>query len=357
LTDLENAFVSPNITLIDAIKALNNTSEQILLVVNENKQLFGTVTDGDIRRALIEKIDFDKPVATIMKKKPVVLFEPVNKNIALQLMKKFYLRQLPVVNRNKTVVDMILWKDIFKEELEEKVPKKTNSVIIMAGGKGKRLDLFTKILPKPLIPVGDKPIVEHVITNFKKYGFDNFFISVNYKKEMIKSYFSEDSKSNISFIEEKKYLGTAGALSLCKEIVNDTFIVSNCDIIMDADIEDFFKYHKKNKCDATILGTVQNIKIPYGVLNAYNGILESITEKPEYNFIVNAGVYILEPKLLKFVDDTKKTDMTELLITAQENNYNIHVYPIICSWFDVGQWDEYKKAVDHVNSMNNTNDV
>jgi len=348
---IENAFVSADLSLMEAIKALNNTKEQILLVINSDKQLVGTLTDGDIRRALIKKANFDIPVSEIMKTDPFVV-DANNKLHAFQLMRKYKLRHIPVVNSQKIVVDIVSWDELINEQPQE-IIKKQNKVVIMAGGKGTRLDLFTKILPKPLIPVGEKPIIEHVMANFSKFGFDNFLISVNYKKEMIKSFFAEsDNSSNISFIEEENYLGTAGALSLCKKSIHETYFVSNCDVLLDADLEDFFYYHKKNKCVATVLGAVQNVRIPYGVLKADNGLLETIIEKPEYNFIVNAGIYLFEPEIFELLDENKEKDMPELLLEAKNHNFRVHVYPMICSWFDVGQWGEYKQAVDHIKTMN-----
>jgi len=349
---LEKSFISPDIKIMEAIKALNNTKVQILLAINNKKQLVGTLTDGDIRRALIKKVDFDVPVSKIMRRNPVVIENPNNIQHAFLLMKQYNLRYIPVINSQKIIVDMVSWDGIFKEK-SKKIPLKTNKVVIMAGGKGKRLDLFTKILPKPLIPIGEKPIIEHVMSNFSKFGFENFLLSVNYKKEMIKSFFAEnDSAFKISFVEENKYLGTAGALSLCKKSITDTFFVSNCDVILDADLDELFNYHKKNQCVVTILGTIQNVKIPYGVIQANNGILETIIEKPEYNFIVNAGIYLFEPEIFDLIDENKKTDMPDLLVAAKNNNLRVHVYPMICSWFDIGQWDEYKKAVDHIKTMN-----
>jgi len=348
---IANAFVSPDLSLMKAIKALNNTKEQILLVINNNKQLVGTLTDGDIRRALIKKANFDISVSEIMKTDPVVV-DAKNKSHAFQLMRKYKLRQIPVINSQKVVVDMVSWNELINP-LPQEVNKKQNKVVIMAGGKGTRLDLFTKILPKPLIPVGEKPIVEHVMANFSKFGFDNFLITVNYKKEMIKSFFAEsDHSSNISFIEEENYLGTAGSLSLCKKRIHETFFVSNCDVLLDADLDDFLNYHKNNKCVATVLGAVQNVMIPYGVLQADNGLLETIIEKPEYHFIVNAGIYIFEPEIFELLDENKEKNMPELLLAAKNNHFRVHVYPMICSWFDVGQWKEYKKAVDYIKTMN-----
>ena len=244
-----------------------------------------------------------------------------------------------------------MWKD-FYENGDIAVNKKPNKVVIMAGGKGTRLDLFTKILPKPLIPVGEKPIIGHIMDNFSKYGFSSFLISLNYKAEMIKIYFSDNHHEyHIDYIQEEDYLGTAGALKLAREKLCDTFIVTNCDVIIDTNIERLFNYHKENENHATILSTVRNIKIPYGVLMSDKANLQAIIEKPEYNFVINSGIYVLDPEIINLISEKQPIDMPDLLIYAKDKGYKVQIFPMTCSWFDVGEWGEYKRAVEHMTEL------
>jgi len=230
------------------------------------------------------------------------------------------------------------------------------AVVLMAGGKGTRLDIFTKILPKPLIPVGEKPIIEHVIDKFRAHGFNKFVISLNYKAELIKTYFSEHHPGyHIEFIEEKKMLGTAGALSLCKQLLDDTFIVSNSDVLFDGNLDHLVQFHHASQNDATIMGTVRNVKIPYGVLKSNGGNLESIEEKPEYNFIINSGIYVLEPQIINLIPKGHSIDMTDLLVLAKNQGMKVQVCPMTSQWFDIGEWNEYKRAIDHMTSLGAVN--
>ncbi len=350
-TDFEDILVDSSISLIEAIKIMNETSKQLVLVVDDSNKLIGIIADGDIRRALATNIQFESPVDLMMNRNPRTLTSPANKKKALSLMKKHDVKHIPVVDDNNRVTGLLIWKDLVKNG-DIQVKEKPNTVVIMAGGKGTRLDLFTKILPKPLIPIGEKPIIERIMDNFSKFGFKNFLISLNYKADMIKLYLSENHQNyNIKYIQEDTFLGTAGALSLAKGPINDTMIVTNCDVIVDANFDKLFQYHKDNKNAATIMGSMRNVKIPYGVLQTNNGDLEKIDEKPEFNFVINSGIYILEPEILNLIPYNKPMDMPDLLLSAKLKGYKVQVYPVTCSWFDVGQWAEYKLAIDHMNSL------
>lgn len=341
-------LVKSNTSLREALKQMDKAALQVLIVVDDENRILGIITDGDMRRAIINDVDFNKPVEMIMNKNPVTIHSPPNKNKALKLMKKYQIKHIPVLDNKNKVVGLILWKD-FLNNGEIKFPLKNTFVFIMAGGRGTRLDPFTKILPKPLIPIGEKPIIELVMDNFKKYGFYRFLISVNYRAEMIKMYFSENSNNHkINYIQEKNYLGTAGALSLAKDRLKDTFILSNCDIIVDTNFDSLLNYHKKNKNKATILAVVRRVKIPYGILKMQNANLDEIIEKPEYYFIVNSGVYVLEPDIIDLIPENKPMDMPELLSLAKKKGFKVQIYPINCPWFDVGEWEEYKRAVEYI---------
>lgn len=346
-------FVSPDLPLRESLRQMDKGAKQLLIVVDEANTILGVVTDGDIRRAIINNIDFNNPVKLIMNQNPIILQSPVNKKKALKIMRERSIKQIPVVNAKRQVVDIVFWNTLIDNSKNLYSPKDT-PVVIMAGGKGTRLDPFTKILPKPLIPVGDKPIIEIIMERFAKYGFNNFLVSLNYKAEMIKMYFMENVNGyKIDYIEEQEFLGTAGALALARDKLQQTFIISNCDVITDADFDSFLNFHKQNKNHATVFGIVRHMRIPYGVMKIKNGDLDEIIEKPEYSFVINTGIYVLEPELIDLIPAGGVMNMPDLLIAAKEKGCKIQVCPMTCSWFDVGEWEEYRKALDFINGAIN----
>jgi dTDP-glucose pyrophosphorylase/predicted transcriptional regulator len=339
------ALINNEKSIREAIEQLNENLLQILLVVNENGELLGTVTDGDIRRSILNNISLDKPISKIMNKNPKFVYQDeIGK--AEALMAKHKIHSIPVVDAQKKVLDLILIEDML--DIKEKYAPKSNQVFIMAGGKGTRLDPFTKILPKPLIPVGDKPIIELIMSSFNKYGLNNFIISLNYKAEIIKLYFLENANGfNVSYTYEQEPLGTAGALQLAKDRLRETFIVSNCDVIIDVDFDKLLEYHHKNKNSATIVGVVKHLQIPYGVIEVKDSKVAQMIEKPEYDFVINSGVYVLEPDLLDLIPEGQPINMPDLLLKAKGNGSKIGVYPVSTKWFDIGQWEEYQRTLEY----------
>jgi CBS domain-containing protein len=220
-------LVKPDLSLKAAFKQIDNSALQVLVVVDEEDRILGIVTDGDMRRAIIKGLDFGTPIQEIMTKNPIVISYKSNKEDALQLMKKHEIRHIPVVDKENKIIDILLWKDFLKNG-KVIFPLKSTPVIIIAGGKGTRLDPFTKILPKPLIPIDEKPVIEVIMDNFKKYGFNKFIIALNYKAEMIKMYFAENPNNyQIEYIQEENFLGTIGALALIKNKLDNTFKEGN----------------------------------------------------------------------------------------------------------------------------------
>lgn len=348
----KKVIVKKDISIKNALKQMNESAMQVLIVVDENEKIVGIVTDGDVRRGILNQVDFLGPVESITHKDPITLPYPANKSEALRLMKEYSLKHIPVINDKREVVDIILLND-FLESKEIAYPAKSTPVVIMAGGKGTRLDPFTKILPKPLIPIGEKPIIELIMDNFKKYGFHNFTITLNYKAEMIKMYFSENSTNyKVNYIEEKEYLGTVGAIALAKKELRETFILSNCDVVIDANFDSFLNYHCRNNNKITILAVSQYMKIPYGVLKTKGASLEEFIEKPEYHFTINSGIYAMEPEVLDLIPTGSAINAPELLNLAKERKFKVEVYPINSSWFDIGQWEDYKRAVDFIKKYN-----
>jgi len=316
------------------IEYINDSVHKILFVTGEKGELIGSVTDGDLRRN-INKNNFT--AENIMNRNPKFIFEKDFKNITEKELLKNKVNYLPVLDENKIPVKVIYFDLNFQEYYDD------IKVVIMAGGKGIRLLPITRVIPKPLVPFKEKTIIENIMEQFIKYGFYDFIFTVNYKKDMIKSYFSELDYS-ISYIEEDNFLGTAGSLSYIE--TQQPVIVSNCDILLDVDYSAAFKEHILNGNDVTVFSALESVDIPYGVIKedeSKNFI--GIEEKPILNYMVNTGIYILSPKVLDLIKKGEKTDMPELIERAMNKGYNIRVYNSDKKMTDIGQWEYYKKFI------------
>lgn len=344
---IEDLFIDKEISIKDALKKLDETAKKILLVVEERK-LVGVLTDGDIRRWILKNGNLNKPVSLIMIKKPKYIYEE-DRNNAKKFLLKYSIEAMPILNKNQEIVDIVFWNDNFKKKF--KFEKMDNSVVLMAGGKGTRLDPYTKVLPKPLIPIGDTPIVERIMNKFNEYGCKSFYMTVNYKKNMIKAYFNEIRREyKIDYIEEEKPLGTAGSLYFLKDKIKDTFFLSNCDILIEGNYSEMLKYHKEHKAKITLITSLKHYVIPYGVIqiNGESTIKEMI-EKPEYNFLVNTGLYILEPEVLNDIPENKFFHITELINYYIEKGEKIGAYPVSeGSWLDMGQFKEMEIMLERL---------
>lgn len=344
---LKSLLIPPDATIKFAMQKLNETAEKILFVVNDIKVL-GTVTDGDIRRELLNGIKFSDPVERVMYKDFVFIScdEPNMKDKARALMLSKEIEQIPVLDKYGDIIDVMLWTDVFGEkEQQETTQSYDNPVVIMAGGKGTRLDPFTRVLPKPLIPVGDKPILEIIMDGFYKNGFNNFFLTLNYKKEYIKMFLKENAfPYKAEYVEESEFMGTAGSLSLLKDSIKESFFVTNCDIIVNANYADILKWHKAYNNLITVVGCHKEVKISYGILEMGDGMLKRFVEKPSYDFLINTGFYVFEPEIISLVEEGKYMDMNVLIELAMKRG-KVSVYPLHDGWFDVGQWGEYKASL------------
>lgn len=350
-TESNKMVIQETLSIKNAFNRLNESGEKkILLVVAEKDGLIGVVTDSDLRNAVVRGDSLDNPVSSIMKRdyKFVLESDEDGKEKARNLMLEFGIEQIPVLNENKLPVGFILWKDFFEKKA---VQLHSNKVIIMAGGKGTRLAPFTKILPKPLIPIGESPIIDVIIQKFVAQGFRDIVISVNYKKEMIKNYFLENKHdAKISFLEEDSFLGTAGALKTLAGKTQEPFFVTNCDIILETDYQDALQWHQKNKKAMTLIGSYKEINIPYGVIEHTNGCLMTIEEKPQYNVLINCGFYIIEPSVLDLIPEGE-FNMDQLIQKLQKAGQEVGVYPICSGWFDTGQWEEYRITLKHFEEL------
>ncbi|WP_085992725.1 nucleotidyltransferase family protein [Oceanobacillus senegalensis] len=349
---LKDLFISKELSIRDALEKLDKTAKKILLVMKDEK-LQGIITDGDIRRWILDNGDLNENVELAMNKSPIFIFE---KDVirAKEILNEKMIEAIPVLNKNHNVVDIIYWNEKFNRKLNY-YKKLNNPVVIMAGGKGTRLAPYTKILPKPLIPIGDIPIVERIINRFYEYGCSNYYMTVNYKKNMIKAYFDEKEKPyQINYVEEEKPLGTAGSLHLLKGIIKDTFFVSNCDILIEGNYSGMLKYHKENNNKITLISSLKHYTIPYGVIEIdKNSVVKGMMEKPEYDYLVNTGMYILEPDCLNDIPDNTFYHITELISHYIDKGEKVGVYPIQeNSWLDMGQFKEMEIMIEKLGIRN-----
>lgn len=341
---LEQCTIQPGASIKEGIQRLNDTALQILLVVDRENRLMGTVTDGDIRRGILANVNLHANVQAVMNADPVSVYAGEEEKAAIYIRENGY-RAVPIVDSNRQVVDLVHWKDLKEGSRGSGAARQSVPVFILAGGKGTRMRPVTNILPKPLIPIGETPIVEIIMQRFQRHGFHRFIMSLNFKADMIRLYFSDSaSQYDVEFVQEEKYLGTAGSLHLIKGKVSETVIVSNCDVLLEADFSDFLDYHRKSKNHATIIGVLRHVAIPYGVMEMERGQLASFREKPEMDFIINSGIYALEPEILDRLEENTYADMPVVLQRAQENGYRVGVYPISSKMVDIGHWDEYRLA-------------
>ncbi len=346
---LAKTKISPDISIKDAMEKIDEAATAIVFVCNGEGVLLGSLTDGDVRRRVLETGDLAEKILYCYNCHPVfVVQDTYAVNDVKKLMLEKAIEVVPVVDDQRRLVDILCWQNLFEEDAAGG-KKMDVPVVIMAGGKGTRLAPFTRILPKPLIPIGDKPIIEVIVDGFREQGISKFYITLKHKGEMIESYFNGIEKDyEVRFVKEDDFLGTAGCLKLLEDEISDCFIVCNCDVITKVDFEDVIKFHNERKSILTILSPIQHYKIPYGIIDfKEGGEVKGIFEKPEYTFTINAGVYMLDKEALRFISADSPFDMTDLIKALIENNRTVVMYPIDeHSYIDVGQWDEYKKATE-----------
>lgn len=345
---MKNFLINHNKSLRDALRSINKNGNKCVIVCDKNKKFLGTLSDGDIRKAILSKAKLTEKIKNYYNSKAKFLIKNKFNKKDLEILffkKKFDI--IPILDELRNIVEVSTWTSVFNKK---KIVKKNNTpVIIMAGGKGERLQPFTNILPKPLIPIKGKPVIEYIMDKFEENGFSNFYLTINHKAQIIKSYFKDHDKYNtLNFYNEKKPLGTAGSINKISLKKNKHFFVSNCDIILDIDYLDLLKFHINNKYDITVVGSAKEFQIPYGVCHlSNNGNLKSIEEKPKYDFLVNAGLYLLNSEIKNLVPKDIYFDFTNLINLAQRKNKKIGVYPVHENqWIDIGQWSEFRKAIE-----------
>jgi dTDP-glucose pyrophosphorylase/predicted transcriptional regulator len=347
MSKLEKVIIDKAASIKQSMKQLSENSMQILLVTDPSNRLIGTITDGDIRRGLLNGLNFDESITKVMHTDFISLRTNTRdmKREAMKLMTEYRIEQIPILDENNRVTDIILWTDLFETceiKDQERLP---NQVIIMAGGEGTRLDPFTKVLPKALIPIGNRPVIELIMERFFDCGFSQFIYTLNYKKEYLKLFLREhDLPYSIRWVEEEDYLGTAGSIGLLKNKIKDTFFVANCDSLLDVNFQEVLEWHREHDAAITIVGCHNEVKIPFGVQQLDKGKLTKISEKPVQDVIINTGVYVMQPSVASYIPEGKKMDMNELIEAVAEEN-KISVYPIYSGWIDLGRWKEYRKTL------------
>jgi dTDP-glucose pyrophosphorylase len=340
MKDWRKTLISPSTSILEAIRIIDVGALQIALVVDEHRRLLGILTDGDIRRAILNGMSMENPVHLIMYRDFTTVNILASREEIIALMKKNDLKQMPIVDENGAIVDLRVIIDLIDE------PKKDNWVVIMAGGVGARLRPLTDDLPKPLLEVGGKPILETILENFVSFGFRSFFISVNYKSEMIENFCGDGCKwgIEIQYLRENKKMGTAGALSLLPTKPGKPLIIINADVLTNVNIQQLLDFHVEHKAAATMCVQDYHFEVPYGVININQHRIMGLDEKPVHRFFVNAGIYVLDPAVLDVIPTQESFDMTELFTRLIEQGFETVAFPIREYWMDIGRVEDYKKA-------------
>ena len=342
--------VLPDITLRQAMKQLGLVGKRCLVVTDTNKRLLGTLSDGDIRNAILQGMGFDDSISKLYHRTPTSLqFKKYSQEEAKRIFLHEKFDLIPVVDESGIVVDVLYFDSVLNNGQPQLSRSLNVPVVIMSGGKGTRMEPFTKVLPKPLVPINDKPVIEHIIERFTRVGCKVFHLTVNYKGRILKAYFEElQPNYRVHFVEEQEPLGTAGSLRFLEGNFSDPFFVTNCDILINADLRNLYEHHQKGGYAITLVASGKRYVIPYGTceLNS-DGHLSHINEKPGYDLLVNTGLYVLNPEILQFIPKNTFFHITYLIEKVKELGMMVGVFPIDDEdWIDVGQWAEYKKTLD-----------
>lgn len=353
---MKKLTVKPNITIKEAYKKLDICATKVIFVVDEDNKLIGSLTDGDIRRHILSGGELSASIKNVYNKVPFYLIN--NEYSDADLKEAFVTKKMvviPILNSDRTITKFVTWSSFVEKSSVEISVEKNNSlsnipVVIMAGGKGTRLKPFTDVLPKPLVPIQEKPIMDWIIEEFHKYGARQFYATLNYRGKMIEAYYgSIDKNYKMSFKWEDDFYGTAGSLKLLNDEIDGTFIVSNCDIIVKANYEDVIKFHKESGAMMTVVSSIQHHQIPYGVIEfGDGGVVSEIKEKPEYTHAINTGVYVLEKECLDLIPHNQFFHITHLMEELIRLKSKVVTYPVNeKEYVDIGQWEEYMSAVDN----------
>lgn len=340
MNDYKKVLLAPGATIRQALNIIDSGSMKIALVADENERLLGTLTDGDIRRAILRGGGLDDGIEGVYSCTPTTcgVNDPKEKILQLAVSHKLY--QIPVLDADGRIVGIVEVDELLQPA------HRSNKVVIMAGGLGARLSPLTDSTPKPMLHVGNKPILETIIENFAKYGYTDIILSVSYKSHVIEDYFGDGSKFgvNIEFVHESKRMGTAGALGLVRERLMEPFFVMNGDLLTNVNFDHLHDYHVSHDAAATMAVREYDFQVPYGVVNVQNGYIASIEEKPVHKFFVSAGIYMLSPQALEHVPVDEFYDMPSLFEALIANQQAAVSFPIREYWLDIGRISDFERA-------------
>ncbi len=342
-------FVGMSFSLNLAMQSMDKLSSKLLIVVDDNGFYCGLLSIGDIQRAILNGKSLDTEISEVLRSDYIIAKPEDSKDYIKKIMLSIRAEFMPIVNKQNEIIDVFFWEDIFEKEKQIPLDQFDLPVVIMAGGYGSRVRPLTNVFPKPLLPIGDKSMLEEIFSRFYSHGSNRFYISVNYKAELIEFYLANQNLPySIEYFKEDKPLGTAGSLHLLKGKLNSTFFVSNCDILINQDYAAILQYHREQKNEITLVSALKNIDIPYGTLNTgMNGVLESLSEKPSFTFQINSGMYILEPSVLNDVPVNEFFHITHLIEKLMKENRRVGVFPVSeKSWVDMGTLDDYIKIIE-----------
>ena len=347
MKNIENLKLKQNATIKEALEIIDKAAMQIALVIDEDDKLIGTITDGDIRRGFLKGLNLDSSIESVIFKTPTIAKISDTKEEILKLALSKKLHQIPIVDDAGKIVGI--------QEIEEliKPKEKTNKVVLMVGGLGTRLRPLTENTPKPMLKVGNKPILQTIVEKFAEYGYTNIVMCVNYKSHIIQDYFGDGSEFGVSieYILEEQRMGTAGALSLLKSKPTEPFFVMNGDLLTNVNFEHLHNFHLSNNSMGTMCVREYDFQVPYGVVNIDGSKILSIEEKPVQKFFVSAGIYMLSPDVLKYIPNNEFYDMPTLFEKLISEKQNAISFPLREYWLDIGRIEEYKKANDEYNEV------
>jgi dTDP-glucose pyrophosphorylase len=334
-------------TVRDALIKLNDLKKNtILIIADAEEKLVGSLTDGDLRRGFIKGLTFDNPITDYLQPDPLFVYEDELAKADLNSLRLKNFMVIPVVDRNKKILRILSLADI-----QSVVPA---DVFIMAGGRGQRLMPLTENTPKPMLCVGEKPILEHNIDRLVKYGIKNVYLSVNYLADQIKDYFKDGSDKGISikYVHEDKPLGTLGSVKMVEELENEYVMVMNSDLLTDIDFNGFFQTFLRSGADMAVATTSYDVDVPYGVMEVDNGnFVNALKEKPRYTYYSNAGIYIIRKELLSLIPHNEFYNVTDLMESLIEEGKKLISFPILGYWLDIGKHKDYKKAQEDIKTL------
>ena len=351
-TDLANLSVGPENTIHQAIAQMNTSRAGIVLVVDKEQRLLGTITDGDVRRAILANISLDESVSVLLDRramspyaKPITAPFGADRNAMLRVLQQHSIRHLPLVDHDQRVVALVTLEEFVPEQISQP------QAVIMAGGLGERLHPLTRDLPKPMLPVGDQPLMEIIIQQLEAAGIRQVNVAVHHESGKITEHFGDGRKFGveITYLNEHRPLGTAGALGLM-EPPQDTVLVINGDILTQVDFGAMVAYHREQGADLTVAVQRYEMQVPYGVVECEGPVVRRIAEKPHLQFFVNAGIYLLEPVACSFIPAGERFDMPELIQRLSDEGRAVMAFPIREYWMDIGQHADYEKAQKDVSA-------